>query len=201
MARSDQQHTTRLIAHYLGMNYARGLEFVELTLGDQSDRNNLQPNENNFHGLHGNAILSKCKISDGKIIRNAVGQYFDTEGNAVNAGGLEKRLGGRMILLGRVVVDGTTVVVGSINQLGLNGLTNDIKDYTGTSQTIIAGDQSPSFGEQLGLDVIVASGDSHPTWPASCHGLGEARRDNIYSNLKVADAAYVLKPCFRHSIE
>jgi hypothetical protein len=193
MARSDQQHTTRLMAHYLGMNYAWGLEFVELTLGDKGDRENLGPDEKNFYGLHGNAILSKCKISDVKIIRNPVGQYFDTKGNSVNAGGLEKRLGGRMILLGRIVVDGTPVVVGSIHKL--TGLTQAIKEYMGTSLTIIAGDQSPALGKQLGLNVIVAPGEKHPTWPASCTKFGRLRGDNIYSNLKVAEDEYVMKPC------
>ena len=34
MARSDQQHAARLMAYHLGVNYAWGLEFVELTLVD-----------------------------------------------------------------------------------------------------------------------------------------------------------------------
>ena len=85
MARSDQQHTTRLMAYYLGMNYAWGLGFVELTLGDRGDRDSLDSSEQNFHGLHGNAILSKCKISNATIFKNEVGPYFSHRPNGVNA--------------------------------------------------------------------------------------------------------------------
>ncbi|KAL7550400.1 hypothetical protein ACHAWF_013638 [Thalassiosira exigua] len=102
MARSDQQHTTRLMAYYLGMNYAWGL--------------GLDSSEQNFHGLHGNAILSKCKISNATIFRNEVGPYFSHRPNGVNAKGLEKRLGGRMIMLGRIMMNGTSVVVGSTHK-------------------------------------------------------------------------------------
>ena len=95
MARSDNQHTTRLMAYFLGMNYAWGLEFVELTPGTDEDRYNANGLED-FHGLHGNAFLTKCTISEPVIFRNQTGQYFSSEATNVNAGGKEKRLGGRM---------------------------------------------------------------------------------------------------------
>ena len=38
MARSENLHTTRMLAYALGMNYAWGLEFVELTRGDKSEQ-------------------------------------------------------------------------------------------------------------------------------------------------------------------
>ena len=193
MARSDQQHTTKLMAHYLGMNYAFGVEFVELTLGDKNDRDHLNPDEKNFYGLHGNAILSKCKLSDGKIFRNQVGQYFDSKRNGVNGGGLEKRLGGRMVMLCRTVVNGSAIVVGSIHKL--KGFRNEIRDYIQDSPTIIAGDQDPSFGKTLGLDVIVSPNEKHPTWPASCTKFGRVRGDNIYSNMMVERDEYVVRPC------
>ena len=192
MARSDQQHTTRLLAYYLGMNYAWGLEFVELTLGDKSDRANLGPKEVNFHGLHGNAILSKCKISDGKIFRDPVGPYFANGRNHVNGGGLEKRLGGRMILLGRIKFNGTTIAIGSTHKL--NGSRQDIKEYIQMTPSIIAGDQTPSMAKDLGLNVIV-SNSTHYTWPASCTSFGKARGDNIFSSLEVVEEEYVVKPC------
>jgi hypothetical protein len=176
MARSDQQHTTRLLAYHLGMNYAWGLEFVELTLGDKGDRDNIHSSEQNFHGLHGNAILSKCKISNTTIFRNKVGSYFSKKQNGVNANGLERRLGGRMIMLGRIMVNGTSVVVGSTHKL--QGLQKTVKDYINTSSTVIAGDFEASFCQRVGLQVIV----SH-------------RGDNICSNVKVAEKEYTITPC------
>jgi hypothetical protein len=194
MARSDQQHTTRLMSYFLGMNYAWGLEFVELTLGDLGDRNNIDSSEQNFHGLHGNAILSKCKISNATIFRNQVGRYFSDERNSINANGLEKRLGGRMIMLGRIVVNGTSVVIGSTHKV--KGLQKDIKEYIHTSPTVIAGDQAQSLCGDVGLNVI-QSDPKHHTWPASCTSLGGHRGDNICSNLKVAEEEYTMFPCVK----
>jgi hypothetical protein len=194
MARSDNQHTTRLMAHYLGMNYAWGLEFVELTLGDQGDRDNIASSEQNFHGLHGNAILSKCMISNTTIFRNNVGPYFSHTPNNVNANGLEKRLGGRMIMLGRIMVNGTSVVVGSTHKL--NGFRKEVKKYINSSPSIIAGDQIPSFCGDVGLEVIQSS-PRHHTWPATCTELGGHRGDNICSNMKVVEEENTLYPCVK----
>jgi hypothetical protein len=38
MSRSGNVHTTRLMAHALGMNYAFGLEFIELTNGNKEEQ-------------------------------------------------------------------------------------------------------------------------------------------------------------------
>jgi len=84
MARSDQQHTTRLLAHYLGMNYAWGLEFIELTNGNQADRD-VTSGFTNRYGLHGNAFLTRCKIFDPVIFRDKVGLYFSNKKIELNA--------------------------------------------------------------------------------------------------------------------
>lgn len=194
MARSDQQHTARLMAYHLGMNYAWGLEFVELTLGDSQDRRHIGDNEQNFYGLHGNAILSKFKIMDGKIFRNPVGAYFDKKPNGMNAGGLERRLGGRMIMLARIIVNGVPIVIGNTHKFG--GYRQEIKDYIDKSPAVVAGDQGPQICKEIGL-VEIKSKQTHPTWPASCDTLGVGRGDNICSNMKVAVDEYTVKPCFR----
>eukprot|EP00563_Minutocellus_polymorphus_P007906 CAMPEP_0181025202 /NCGR_PEP_ID=MMETSP1070-20121207/2978_1 /TAXON_ID=265543 /ORGANISM="Minutocellus polymorphus, Strain NH13" /LENGTH=496 /DNA_ID=CAMNT_0023102307 /DNA_START=1236 /DNA_END=2727 /DNA_ORIENTATION=+ len=195
MARSDQQHTARLLAYYLGMNYAWGLEFLELTLGDKGDRQNIEPSENNFHGLHGNAILSKCQIFNTTILRNQLGSYFSKEPNAVNAQGLERRLGGRMIRLGQIVVSGITVAVGSVHKLV--GYEEEVSSYINMSSAIIASDQDSSFCHSVGLQTIVSDSEHH-TWPATCSDSGKLRGDNICSNMKVSTKEYTLKPCARH---
>ena len=194
MARSDQQHTTKLLAHYLGMNYAWGLEFMELTLGYPGDLAYLGKNETNFHGLHGNAILSKCKITDGKIIRDPVGQYYDNKPNGVNGKGTERRLGGRMILLCKILVDGASVVVGSIHTLKTHY--SSVKQYIENSPTIIAGDQNVNSRVQTALNLtVIATKPIKNTWPASCQGIGHGRGDNIFSNLKLIGSDSVTKPC------
>ena len=99
MARSRNEHTTRLMAHSLGMNYAWGLEFVELTNGNAEEQNNTA-GQANLYGLHGNAILSKYPISDPVVLRDALHRdYFTSSASGTNANGYEKRLGGRMALL------------------------------------------------------------------------------------------------------
>lgn len=192
MARSDQQHTTRLLAYHLGMNYAWGVEFIELTLGDSGDRANINQSEENFHGLHGNAILSRCHIQEPRIFRNPVGNYFSKKSNSMNAHGLEKRLGGRMILLTRIIVEGTSVVIGSTHKL--DGFHKEIRNYVHKSPAVIAGDQNAPFCGDVGLENII-SDPHYPTWPASCTSFGNHRGDIICSNLDVAGKEFTIKPC------
>jgi len=191
MARSGQQHTTRHLAHMLGMNYAWGLEFVELTGGDAEEQQRTN-GQDNFYGLHGNALLSRCKILDPVIFRDKVGMYFADNKNWVNAGGFEKRLGGRMGLYARIKIDGETVVVGSTHKLRENA--EDIVRFIGPSKAISAGDQDAQFCNRTGLTV---GKPSQNTWPASCTGFGRARGDNVCSNLKPQEIEKVSKPCLK----
>ena len=117
MARSDQQHTASLLASALGMNYAWGMEFTELTRGTKTEQQNTD-GLYNFLGLHGNAILSRCKLEDPIILRDDIGAYFSDKKNSVNADGYEKRLGGRMVMLVRIhdSRNRTIVVVRSIHE-------------------------------------------------------------------------------------
>lgn len=90
---SGNVHTTRKLAYELGMNYAWGLEFVELTRGDREEQNATQ-GMNNSLGLHGNAILSNCKLYDPIVIRDKLPSiYFSNKVSWENADGYEKRLG------------------------------------------------------------------------------------------------------------
>ena len=79
---------------------------------------NIDVKEQNFHGLHDNAIFSKFEIANATIFRNDIGWYFNIKSNGVNAGGLEQRLGGRMIMLGRIAVDGVAVLIGGKRKSG-----------------------------------------------------------------------------------
>ena len=197
MARSDNQHTTRLMAHFLGMNYAFGLEFVESTPGTNEDRSNANM-VSDFQGLHGNAFLTKCEISDTMIVRNPVGDYFSSKKVGLNANGTEKRLGGRMSMFGKILVgdDGRETVIASVHKL--QQYVEVVKEYIGDKDEIVAGDQPGNYCSQIGLKNIVSSiggSGEHNTWPASCETLGRGRGDNICSNMNIVEEEVMRKPC------
>ena len=96
MARSRNVHTTRNLAFRLGMNYAWGLEYVELTNGNQEETEATAGMTNDM-GLHGNAILSSCPIFDPILVRDDLEEVFFSDKKVKkNAMGFERRLGGRM---------------------------------------------------------------------------------------------------------
>lgn len=79
MARSGQKNVAREIAEAIGMNYAYGLEFIELV------------DPANEKGFHGNAFFSKWPIKWAKVIHlpEEYNWYFDRQ----------KRIGGRHAIL------------------------------------------------------------------------------------------------------
>jgi hypothetical protein len=196
MARSGQQHTARLLAHMLGMNYAWGLEFVELTQGNRQEQR-AAGDVHNFHGLHGNAFLTRCAISDPVIFRDPIGKYFSDDNISLNALGYEKRLGGRMGLFGRIQINGRDLVIGSTHTL--SGFGAQVRAYINGSDAVTAGDQVTSTCSAFGLeavDRIQRGRKGTPTWPASCRSTGKGRGDNICSNLHVAVPESAAPPCY-----
>lgn len=97
MARSRQRHTTRELARLLGCGYAFGVEFLELGLGDASERE-AHAGEENASGYHGGAILCPRALVSPSLVRlERSGRWFD--------GGLgERRVGGRVAVLCRLPV-------------------------------------------------------------------------------------------------
>jgi endonuclease/exonuclease/phosphatase family metal-dependent hydrolase len=101
MARSANQHTTREMAAALGMNYAYGVEFVELTGGEMEERR-LYPGANEW-GYHGNAILSRYPLRDVRMLRfPGIEKWYAGAFGADEGEKLQKRLGGRMALFATV---------------------------------------------------------------------------------------------------
>jgi len=98
MGRSEQLHTARLLAYGLGMNYAWGVEFIELTNGNKGEQQRVGAADANREGLHGNAILSRWPLRDVSIVRMpGMGPLYTSNGRET-AYGFEKRLGSRMTL-------------------------------------------------------------------------------------------------------
>ena len=122
MARSGNVHTARRLAVQLGMNYAYGVEFLELTRGTEEEQNATKGKRDAL-SLHGNAILSKCIIGDAFILRdNLPRTYFsDKAERGINANGYEVRLGGRMGLFARIFESrGPTDVIPEAHNLTTN---------------------------------------------------------------------------------
>lgn len=61
MARTGQRHTTAEVAVALGMQYAYGVEFLELGLGSETERDFCKDDANE-KGFHGNAFLSSVPL-------------------------------------------------------------------------------------------------------------------------------------------
>lgn len=94
-ARSDNRNTARELAEALGLNYAWGLEFIELV------------NDENAKGFHGNAVFSRWPIRRAGVIRlpEQYNWYFDRQ----------KRIGGRLAVFAQLEVGGAPLGVVSIH--------------------------------------------------------------------------------------
>lgn len=104
MARSGNRHVPKEIAKLLRLNYAFGVEFVELTLGDEQERQRLKEARNSI-GLHGNAIFSRFPLKEIRVLRLArlYNWYED----------FQKRIGSRIALVARI--SGTPLTVASVH--------------------------------------------------------------------------------------
>jgi endonuclease/exonuclease/phosphatase family metal-dependent hydrolase len=68
MARTAQADPTALIAADLGMAYAYGLEFLELSLGSEIERSYCK-DDTNDRGFHGNAMMAATPLRDPFVFR------------------------------------------------------------------------------------------------------------------------------------
>ncbi len=68
MARTEQRDPTDIIAGELGMNYAYGVEFLELSLGSEIERSYCR-DDFNENGFHGNALMAAVALKDAFMIR------------------------------------------------------------------------------------------------------------------------------------
>ena len=111
MARSGQRDTPGELARCLGMNYAFGVECVELGLGDDRETRD-HAGEANRQGLHGNAVFSRYRIDDVRLLPiEWSGNWF--AGAPKNDG--QARVGGRMALAARLTTVGEAIVVVAVH--------------------------------------------------------------------------------------
>ena len=94
-ARSGNKNTARELAKAFGLNYAWGLEFIELV------------NDENEKGFHGNAVFSRWPIRRAGVIRlpEEYNWYFDRQ----------RRIGGRLAVFAELDVGGKPLGAVSIH--------------------------------------------------------------------------------------
>ncbi|WP_297981783.1 endonuclease/exonuclease/phosphatase family protein [uncultured Oscillibacter sp.] len=94
-ARSGNKNTARELASAFGLNYAWGLEFIELV------------NDKNEKGFHGNAVFSRWPIRRAGVIRlpEEYNWYFDRQ----------RRIGGRLAVFAELDVGGRPLGAVSIH--------------------------------------------------------------------------------------
>lgn len=94
-ARSGNKNTARELARAFGLNYAWGLEFIELV------------NDENEKGFHGNAVFSRWPIRRAGVIRlpEQYNWYFDRQ----------RRIGGRLAVFAELDVGGKPLGAASIH--------------------------------------------------------------------------------------
>ena len=94
-ARSGNRNTARELAKAFGLNYAWGLEFIELV------------NDENEKGFHGNAVFSRWPIRRAGVIRlpEEYNWYFDRQ----------RRIGGRLAVFAELDIGGKPLGAVSIH--------------------------------------------------------------------------------------
>jgi endonuclease/exonuclease/phosphatase family metal-dependent hydrolase len=162
MARSGNAHTTRELAGELRMNYAYGVEFLELTGGELGERE-MYPGPNEW-GYHGNAILSRYPLKNVRLLRfPGIEKWY--AGVGANEGErVQQRLGGRMALLAtvgvrhRYVTVDVTVVCTHLESSAKDHaarlretrlLLDAIKDYAKDTPVILGGDLNAVPTEEM----------------------------------------------------
>ena len=100
MSRTAQRNTGAEMAAELGMAYTYGVEFHELDLGGETERQ-FCTDDHNIAGWHGNAILSTVPFDRLSLLRlDDHGHWFVPDDNAQDPG--QPRLGGRMAILAEI---------------------------------------------------------------------------------------------------
>jgi endonuclease/exonuclease/phosphatase family metal-dependent hydrolase len=165
MARSGNAHTTRALASALGMNYAYGVEFLELTGGEIEERK-LYPGANEW-GYHGNAILSRYALRNVRMLRfPGIEKWYEGKG-ANDSEKAQKRLGGRMALFATVKLARDVTIVSTHlessakdsamrkDETGL--LLDELRAYAKGTPVILGGDLNATPDEPM-FEAVRAAG-------------------------------------------
>ncbi len=135
--RSGQRDTTRELAARLGMNFAFGLEFIELV------------NPEDEKGYHGNAIFSRFPILWAQVVRlpEQYNWYFDRQ----------RRIGGRLAVLAELDLGNRRVGVGTIhleNRTDGSGRQAQLETVLEAADRLFPGDMPVILGGDLNTNTF-----------------------------------------------
>lgn len=142
--RTGQRHTLRDMARLRGQRYGYGLEFLELAAMPQPIAlSDMTPG--NRDGFHGNGFLSALPFRDPVVIRlDEVADWF------VNPPGGQSRIGTRMAIAARFMLDGQEIIACSVHlesnstpssrALQTRTLLDALDDYAQGAPIVVAGD-------------------------------------------------------------
>lgn len=140
MARSGNRHVARELGAALGLGYAFGVEFLELTKGEAWE---LECPGDNTHSFHGNAILSRFPLIDTRVVR--------LPRRCSWAEGSQLRIGGRMALVCEIETAAGLLTLASVhleNRTDPRGrreqLAPLLDHLVGRERAIVAGDLNTS---------------------------------------------------------
>ena len=85
MARTGQRHPTAEVAAILGMQYAYGIEFIEMGLGSDTERAFCE-DDFNARGFHGNALLASVPLGRPFMLRLWGERLWFTDGEQPRLG-------------------------------------------------------------------------------------------------------------------
>ena len=140
MARSGNRYVARELADRLGMAFVFAVEFVELSLGGEDERDELPADSANEFGVHGGAILSRFPLERPAAVR------FEFDGQWYADDSPEPRVGGRCALV--ATVDDVVVVAPHLESHGgptgrsrqVTDLLDLIEPYADGRPVIVGGD-------------------------------------------------------------
>jgi endonuclease/exonuclease/phosphatase family metal-dependent hydrolase len=156
MARSHQRHTVRDVALDRDAGYVFGIEFIELTPGNDRDRAAVGSTAN-AAGLHGNAIVSPFRLTRPALIRfDRAGRWWRRPSSG------QKRIGGRMAVVATLPLGRRTVTVAAVHLEShsdaahraeqMDALLDAIDIYSPGAPILIGGDLNTTTFSRDGLD-------------------------------------------------
>jgi len=163
--RTHRLNVAQEIARKLRLNYVFGREFVELTQGSKASP-----------AYHGQATLSRWKISNPRVIRfQRQSDFWKPRWFKPNLQTFQERLGGRVALTAEINIAGASVLCYNLHlesrsndelRLGqLNEVLEDSAKYDPACLVILAGDLNLNASKPDIAEVLVQAGfrDAVPT--------------------------------------
>jgi len=203
MARTRNRDVARELGRELRMGSVYAIEYVELSLGKEADLVGITETENDV-GLHGNAVLGRMPLLRPGVVR------LDRGGRWFNEVLGEPRVGGQIVVLSTIELDGSAVELASVHLESHSDASDraaqftaalDAIDARSTGPAVIAGDLN-TFGAEIGeladrttLRRLLETEPGRFSWPATHEALFDVAAARGYDWIDCNVAA----PTTRHA--